>query len=66
MKNESTWTAIVGAAIILLQAVGIINANEGASLTTAATAFLTSGITLGAVIVAIVKRHKEGTDGKAE
>ena len=63
MKKESTWTAIIGAIIILLQATGIINANEGTSLTTYATAFLTSGIALGGVIAAIWKRHKsEGGD----
>ena len=60
MKKEIPWSAISGGIIIILQAFGVITADEGASLNTNIAAFLTSGIGLVAIIAAIIKRHKSG------
>ena len=60
MDLQKAIIAIIGLAITVLSTLGVINADEGASLTAHGTAVATGILGLVSTITAIVKRRKGG------
>lgn len=66
MDWQKGTIAIIGLVITVLSTLGVVNADEGASLTASGTAVATGVLGLVSTITAIIKRRKSEASGGDE